>query len=381
MRAVPPLPLRRLVLAGLLAAATAFPPLPVRAEEPPAPGPADPPKPAEKPAPLDADLPPAAEILKEARSDPRNLKPDAFAVIRSPVYTGVLDAKRMDPDEWVIGVVIGKTALAFPVNVLNAHEILVDEAEGVPFLVCWCPLCRTGVVHDRRLGGEVLDFGHSGLLFRSSFLLYDLKTRSYWHHVKGRALTGPMRGKRLAPLPSRFVRWGAWRAAYPSSKVLAKDPSNLDQTVDSFEPRNKTLKLQWGLGVEAGGEDRLFELGQLERMPLVQDVLGGVPVVVAYQPARQIAVAWERTVDGKVLDLRRGADAPDGQPRLEETGENPSVFDLVSGVCVTGPLKDKSLPPVRQCLWEVYAWTAHHPIGTMFRASVPPPGDLPAVPK
>ena len=372
----PPRPLAA-IAAALLALAALLPSPPAPAQEaepekPPAPAP---------PAKEDADLPPAAEILKEARSDPRNLKPDAFSVIRSPAYTGVLDAKRMDPDEWVVGVVIGKTALAFPVNVLNAHEILVDEAEGVPFLVCWCPLCRTGVVHDRRLGGEVLDFGHSGLLFRSSFLLYDLKTRSYWHHVKGRALTGPMRGRRLAPLPSRFVRFGAWRAAYPATKVLAKDPSNLDQTVDSFEPRNKLLKLQWGLGIEAGGEDRLFEIGQLERMPLVQDVLGGVPVVVAYQPARQLAVAWERTVDGKVLDLRRGADAPHGLPRLEETGEDPSVFDLVSGVCVSGPLKDKSLPPVRQCWWEVYAWTAHHPIGTMFRASVPPPGDLPAVPK
>jgi len=384
MRSVPRFPSPGL-LAAFLVAASVLPAPPAGGQEggdpePPAP-PAAPPKPPEKPAPLDADLPPEREILREAKGDPRNLKPDSFPVLRGPAYTGVLDAKRMDPGEWVIGVVVGKTALAFPINVLNAHEIVVDEVEGVPILVCWCPLCRTGMVHDRRLGGEVLDFGHSGLLYRSSFLLYDLKTRSHWHHVKGRALTGPMRGRRLDAIPSRFVRWDAWRKAYPGSRVLAKDPTSLDQTVDSFEPRNKNLRLQFGLGVEAGGEDRLYELGQLERMPLVQDSLGGVPIVVAYRPEGDTAVAWARTLDGTVLDLRRAADGPDGLPRMEETGETPSVFDVVSGRCLSGPLKDRSLVPVRQCFWEVYAWTAHHPGGTMFRASVPPPGDLPAVPR
>jgi len=336
---------------------------------------------AAAPLPDDADLPPEKEVLKEARSDPRNQKPDAFPVLRGPAYTGALDAKRMDPEEWVIGAVIGKTPLAFPINVLNRHEIVLDEAEGIPFLVCWCPLCRTGVVHARTLEGEVLEFGHSGLLYRSSFLLYDTKTRSFWHHVKGRALAGPMRGKRLDPLPSVFVKWGVWRVAHPRTRVLAKDVSDLDATVDSYDRRNKLLKLQHGLGVSAGGKDRLYEISQLDRMPLVQDSLGGVPIVVLFKPATTTAVAWGRTVDGKVLDLRRAEDGEEGMPRLEETGEERSVFDGVTGVCLTGPLKGKSLPPVRQCFWEVYAWTAHHPEGTMFRASVPPEPDLPEVPK
>jgi hypothetical protein len=92
---------------------------------------------APKPAPLDADLDPEREILKEARSDSRNLKPDELSPIKNPVYLGGVEAPGMDNGEWVIGVVIGGKPLAYPVNILNYHEIVIDTAEGVPFLVCW----------------------------------------------------------------------------------------------------------------------------------------------------------------------------------------------------------------------------------------------------
>ena len=92
---------------------------------------------APKPAPSDADLEPEREILREARSDTRNLKPDQLPPIKNPVYLGGVEAPGMDNGEWVIGVVIGGKPLAFPVNLLNYHEIVIDTAEGVPFLVCW----------------------------------------------------------------------------------------------------------------------------------------------------------------------------------------------------------------------------------------------------
>jgi hypothetical protein len=372
--------LRRLAVpALLLAAAAAGVPSHARAQDP---VPKPEPKPAAKEAPpLDADLPPEAEIRKEASSDPRNMKPDAFPVIRNPVYGGALEVKGMDPEEWVIGTVVGKTALAFPVNVLNHHEILVDTVEGVPFLVTWCPLCRTGRVHGRTVDGDVLDFGHTGQLYRSAFLLYDTATKSSWHNATGRALVGRQRGKRLPPLASWFVKWDVWRRARPDTKVLVKDPLRPEYGADGFDHRNRLLKLKWGLGVEYGGEERLYELAELERTPLVQESVGGTPVVVVFQPKDLVATAWERTLDGKVLDLRRAEDAANGLPRLEETGEDRSVFDAVTGACVSGPLKGRNLRPLVGCFWEVYAWTAHHPKGTMFRASVPPPQELPDVPK
>lgn len=237
------------------------------------------------------------------------------------------------------------------------------------------------MVHARTLDGQVLDFGHSGLLYRSAFLLYDTATKSFWHHATGRALAGKMRGKRLSPIPSRFVTWEVWVKSHPDTRVLAKDVRNSDQIKDAYDARNRLLKLQFGLGVTVGASSRLYELGQLDRMPLVQETIGTTPVVVLYHPATKTATAFERTLDGKVLDLRRAEDGKDGLPRLEETGEGPSTFHGVTGDCLSGPLQGKSLKPVVSCFWEVYAWTAHHPAGTMFRASVPPVEQLPDVPK
>lgn len=236
------------------------------------------------------------------------------------------------------------------------------------------------MVHARTLDGEALEFGHSGMLYRSAFLLYDTRTKSLWHNATGRALTGKFRGRRLEPIPSQFTTWDVWRRAHPGTRVLEKDPRNLDHTVDVFDRRNRLLKLRHGLGVRAGGEERLYELDQLDRMTLVQESVGGVPLAVVFHPESRTAVAFVRRVDGRTLDLRRGEDGADGLPRLEETGESRSVFHAVTGECVSGPLAGKRLEPAVSSLWEVYAWTAHHPGGTLFRASVPPVPDLPDIP-
>ncbi|NUN52964.1 MAG: DUF3179 domain-containing protein, partial [Planctomycetaceae bacterium] len=332
------------------------------------------------PPPLDADLPPEREILKEARSDPRNLKPDAFPVIRKPVYLPAAEARKMDPVEWVIGTVIGDTPLAYPVNVLNRHEILLDDRDGIAFMVCWCPLCRTGTVHARTLDGVEYDFGHSGQLYRSAFLLYDTATKSLWHNATGRALAGKLRGRALPAIPSRFLTWDAWRKAYPRTLVLAKNPLDLDQTIDGYDRRNRALKLRFGLGVSTPGEERLYELTQLDQATFVQETVGGVPLAVVYQPSTQTALAWDRRIDGVALDLRRGEDGEDGLPRIEETGEDRSVFHSVTGECLAGRYRGKRLAPAVSCFWEIHAWIAHHPAGTMFRASVQAPPDLPDLP-
>jgi hypothetical protein len=350
---------------------------------PPAPGPAAPgkaPAPPPKPPPVDEGLPPEAQIRREIGAEPRNRKRDAFPVIRDPRYLRALEAPRMDPAEWVIGTVVGTTPLAYPVNLLNHHEIVVDQRDGVPFVVAWCPLCRTGTVHSRSLAGQILDFGHSGMLYRSAFLLYDKSTDSLWHNASGRALAGRLRGRQLPRLPSWFTTWEVWRTTHPSTLVLAKDPSEPGHQRDAYRERNATLKLAHGLGVEVNGQARLYEFSELERMPLVLERVGGVPVVVVYDLASKTATAWDRTVDGRVLDLRRAEDAGDARIRLEETGQDRSVFDAVTGEALTGPLAGKRLGHLPATHWEVHAWMAHHPRGSTFRAAVPPPPDLPPPP-
>ena len=56
-------------------------------------------------------------------------------------------------------------------------------------------------MYRRELNGEVLTFGHAGILYQNSFVMYDKKTDSLWVHATGRAETGPMKGNTLTFFP------------------------------------------------------------------------------------------------------------------------------------------------------------------------------------
>jgi hypothetical protein len=125
-------------------------------------------------------------------------------------------------DERMLGVVVGGEARAYPVAILNWHELVNDTLGGRPILVSFCPLCGTGLVFDRRVAGEVLRFGVSGLLYRSDLLMYDRESESLWSQISAEAVTGPRLGARLSLLRARLERWDRWRAAHPETTVLSR---------------------------------------------------------------------------------------------------------------------------------------------------------------
>lgn len=55
--------------------------------------------------------------------------------------------------------------------------------------------------------------------------------------------------------------------------------------------------------VQVGGETRAYPLAIMTRHEIVNDVIAGVPVVVTYCPLCNSGLAFERTVDGQVLDF------------------------------------------------------------------------------
>jgi hypothetical protein len=126
-------------------------------------------------------------------------------------------------DELVLGVVVGSEARAYPVAILNWHELVNDTLGGEPILVSFCPLCGTGMVFDRRVGGEARSFGVSGLLYRSDLLLYDRSSESLWSQISATAVTGPLLGQRLRLLRARMDHWGTWRRDHPETTVLSRE--------------------------------------------------------------------------------------------------------------------------------------------------------------
>jgi hypothetical protein len=73
----------------------------------------------------------------------------------------------------VIGAVINGQPHAWPLSMLNAHEIVNDTVGGIPVAATYSPLCDTAIVFDRRIGDRAMKFEVSGLLSDSHLVFYD----------------------------------------------------------------------------------------------------------------------------------------------------------------------------------------------------------------
>ncbi len=132
------------------------------------------------------------------------------------------------PEDRVIGLVINGEARAYPLQLMNAHEIVHDELGGVPIAVTYSPLCDSAVVFDRRLNGRVISFGISGLLLNNNLVMYDRAdgplphTPSLWSQLAFGPIAGPAlsRGERLTPLHGVEVStWASWYLVHPDTTI------------------------------------------------------------------------------------------------------------------------------------------------------------------
>lgn len=152
-------------------------------------------------------------------------KPGALPALDFPRY--VPFRHHADPpfyDEQVVGVGLGAPR-AYPLGLLDGHEVINDEAAGVPYVVARCALTDFVGVLDRRVAGQTLTFENSGALWRDMLVLRDRETGTYWSPASGRALSGPLAGERLRILPAYLTTAEAWQELLPESMVL--DTGNL----------------------------------------------------------------------------------------------------------------------------------------------------------
>lgn len=149
---------------------------------------------------------------------------DGIPSIDYPKFVSARDAGFLSDDEIGLGLKIGNDIRFYPYQTLVWHEIVNDEVNKVPVAVTYCPLCRTGVVYERTVDGETVEFGVSGLLWKSNLLMYNrTDDESLWSQVLGRAVKGPHTGQTLEIVSSDTVKFGDWKSKYPRTKVLSRD--------------------------------------------------------------------------------------------------------------------------------------------------------------
>ncbi len=303
---------------------------------------------------------------------------DAIPPLDGPAYDDVSGGDWLDDMDLVIGYTGEEGgAWAFPLKILNFHEIVNDELDGVPVLVTYCPLCRSGVVYDRRLEGTLHTFGNTSALYENDLVMFDRETNSYWWQTAGEAIVGTLTGKRLATLPALTATWAEWKALHPDTLVLSRDtgfsrPYERDPFTDYAKSVNdgrfpfpvseaaeddRLAAADEVLGVALGGESRAYPL-RLLGDDAANDSLGGERIVVLSSAEGPSGGAFRAQVGGRELTFSFS----DGGYVDGETG---SRWDL-SGRATDGPLAGERLEPLpsRYTFW--FAYVAAFPEATVY---------------
>lgn len=298
---------------------------------------------------------------------------DRIPPLDDPAYNDVSGGDWLDDDDLVLGYVDGDgTAYAYPHKILNFHEIVNDTLAGKPVLASYCPLCRSGVVYDRRLDGRELGFGNTSALYQSDMVMYDRQTNSYWWHVRGKAIVGTLTGAELEALPSSTTTWAEWTDLHPGTKVLSRDTGHRrNYERDPFEGLGERLdggdypfpvtdavrddRLRPGdevLGVTVDDESVAYPVGRLGDAA-ANDTVGGRKIVVLSSSEGPSAAAFSRKADGRTLTF----ELLDGGYRDAETGSRWTL----DGRAVEGELSGERLEPVpsRSTFW--FAFIAAFP--------------------
>ena len=317
--------------------------------------------------------------------------PDGIPPIDDPVFESIDAAGDwLEPTSPVMVVDVDGDARAYPLAILNWHEIVNDEVAGRPLVITYCPLCNSALVFDRTVEGpdgpEVLDFGTSGRLYLSNLVMYDRQTRSLWTQFDGEAVVGePWLGTQLDRLPAWLLGFAEFTDLHPDGQVLSRETGYLRaygqnpyvgydgedrprpflfraQPDDRFAPMTRFV------GVVDGDEATAISLELLAEERLVTTRLGADDIVALWAPGQSSAL------DTQVIDEGRDVGqtavfrlALDGaELELEATDDgfmdaaSGSTMDL-RGRFIDGPLEGRAMEaiPHDDTFW--FVWAAFRP--------------------
>lgn len=146
---------------------------------------------------------------------------DGIPAIDNPQFVNAGEAGFIQADDRILGVARNGIAKAYPIAILNWHEIVNDQFGDEAIAVTFCPLCGTGMAFKADIQGQSRDFGVSGLLYNSDVLLYDRASDSLWSQIAREAVSGPMLGTALEMVATAHTSWADWLARYPDTLVLS----------------------------------------------------------------------------------------------------------------------------------------------------------------
>ena len=312
---------------------------------------------------------------------------DGIPAITDPHMESIEEAAAWLSDRSpVIAVEIEGEARAYPQAVLMWHEIANDEIAGQPIAVTFCPLCNSSITYDRRVDGETLDFGVSGLLRNSDLVMFDRQTESWWQQLTGEGLVGDYAGVLLDFVPSQVISFGSFAERYPEGIVMSRETgyhrryginpyTNYDSAPGQpflfrgqVDPRLDSA-VAHVLAAKIDDTAKAYPFALLREERVINDTFSDTPIVIFFQTGVASALGdsvidnaadlgtagmYQATLNGQVLDFRAN---DDGSFSDVQTNSTWNAF----GEATAGQLVGQELTWIHAFPHFWFAWAAFHP--------------------
>lgn len=313
--------------------------------------------------------------------------------LNNPDTVPANSATHMEANDLVVGITHHGHSRAYPWWILSnfhvVNDTIVTNTEGkVPVYIGLCEQCSGAAAFDpmiEELPDRPLIFQVSGIA-AGTIEISDVQTVSQWHPFSGEAVSGPLKGRQLKPIPYVMERWDVWKEKHPDSDVvlgslqMRRRPHGMSHGAlighpylpdffakvsnlnDSRLPRSE---LVYGMKVGEEGAPIAVRLRDLKKNGFLELEHKGTPILLKL--VGEFAVrAFIREHEGSTLNFQ-----PDYDNALFLRDQSGSVWNEL-GEAIGGreALKKTRLRLARGYLTEWYEWVSnapqsdlHNPVG------------------
>lgn len=274
-------------------------------------------------------------------------------------------SNKVNPDKLVLGIERNGQAKAYPIQFLGYHHQVRDTVGGEPVMVTYCTVCRTGRVYSPKVEGKNETFRLVGMdHFNAMF--EDVTTKTWWRQVTGEAVAGPLKGAQLPEIHATQTALREWLRLYPNSLIMQADSTFSEEyaDMDSYDIGLNRGKLtttdtlswkdkSWVIGIEVNDKaSKAFDWNRLEQERVINDKVGGQPVVIALAGDGKSFFAFERPDPETTFSIRNDT---------LFSGER--SWNLL-GMAIDSPRQDLKKITTYQEFW--HSWSTFHPHTTRY---------------
>ncbi|MBC8047622.1 MAG: DUF3179 domain-containing protein [Fimbriimonadaceae bacterium] len=303
-----------------------------------------------------------------ARADKMFRQPEAkiFADVNTnkiPVYNQI------------IGIEIHGEAKAYPVELIGYHHQVEDTVGGVPVMVTYCTVCRTGRVFDPVINNKKEEFRLVGMDYFNA-MFEDATTKSWWRQATGECVAGKLKGDFLNEIPSQQMSLISWMEKYPGTKIMQPDPVFAEQYSYLIEYDEGTLSdplertdwnswqlKSWVIGVKTNEGEKAYDWNDLQKEIVINDTIKNTPVLILMEDDTISFHTYNRMIDTLCLEFIYDSSTT----TLKDINTN-STWNYY-GKCTAGILEGKQLKPVQSYQEFWHSWKTFHPNTTVYKGS------------